>query len=69
MRYSIVVEKTDSGFSACSPDLDGCIATGDTQEDVEKLMKESIEFHLDEMREEGLNIPEPRTYSRYVEVV
>ena len=47
MKYLIVVEKTDTGYSAYSPDIDGCIATGGTKEEVEKNLKEAIEYHLE----------------------
>ncbi|VEN74715.1 hypothetical protein EPICR_40302 [Candidatus Desulfarcum epimagneticum] len=46
-KYLIVVEKTKTGFSAYSPDIDGCIATGATTEEVEKNIKEALEFHLE----------------------
>jgi len=46
----IVIEETLTGFSAYSPDLEGCVATGDTREDVEKNMPEAISFHLDGLR-------------------
>ena len=68
MKYLIVIEKTKTGFSAYSPDILGCIATGGTKEEVEKLMKEAIEFHFDGLREEGIEIPSPNTYSQYVEI-
>ena len=44
MKYLIIVEKTKTGFSAYSPDIDGCIAIGNTKEEVEKNMKEALEF-------------------------
>jgi predicted RNase H-like HicB family nuclease len=47
MRYLIVVEPTETGFSAYSPDLPGCVATGRTREEVEDQMREAIEFHID----------------------
>ena len=47
MKYLIVIEKTDTGYSAYSPDIDGCVATGATKDEVEKNMKEAIEFHLE----------------------
>ncbi len=68
MKYLIVVEKTETGFSAYSPDLDGCVATGSTREDVEKLMKEAIEFHIAGLRTEGDDVPESTSYSTYHEV-
>jgi predicted RNase H-like HicB family nuclease len=67
-KYLVVIEKTGTGFSAYSPDLDGCVATGSTRQEVEKNMQEAIQFHLDGMAEEGLAIPEPNSYSSYVEV-
>ena len=67
-KYLIVVEKTGTGYSAYSPDLDGCVATGRTHEEVEREMQEAISFHLEGMAQSGEPIPAPRTYSRYVEV-
>jgi predicted RNase H-like HicB family nuclease len=67
-RYLIVVEETQTGFSAYSPDLPGCISTGRTREDVERNMQEAISLHLDGMREEGQALPEPHSYSAYVEM-
>ncbi len=68
MKYLIVIEETETGFSAYSPDLEGCIATGSTREEVEKSMKEAIEFHLEGLREEGHKIPSPHSFSAYLEV-
>jgi predicted RNase H-like HicB family nuclease len=67
-RYLIVIEKTGTGYSAYSPDLDGCVATGKTREEVEREMQEAITFHLKGMARKGQAIPEPHTYSTYVEV-
>jgi predicted RNase H-like HicB family nuclease len=58
-RYLIVVEETQTGYSAYSPDLPGCVSTGRTREDVEKNMQEAISLHLDGMREDGQSLPEP----------
>ena len=68
MKYLIVIEESETGFSAFSPDLPGCIATGATHDEVEKTMRESIEFHLDGLREEGYQVPAPHTYSAYIEI-
>lgn len=68
MKYLIVIEPTGTGFSAYSPDLPGCISTGQSWEDVEANMHEAIEFHLEGLREEGYPIPEPSSASAYVEV-
>lgn len=68
MKYLIIIEKINTGFSAYSPDLEGCVATGETKEEVEKTMHEGIEFHLDGLRQEGFEVPEPNSYSKYIEV-
>lgn len=67
-KYLIVIEPTQTGFSAYSPDLPGCVSTGQTREEVELSMREAIAFHLDGLREEGEPVPEPHTYSAYVEL-
>jgi len=68
MRYLIVVEKSETGFSAYSPDVPGCVATGKTEAETESHMREAIEFHLDGMKEEGLPLPEPSARSAYVDI-
>ena len=77
MRYLIVIEETKTGFSAYSPDVDGCVATGKTKQDVEQNMQQAMEFHLQglamEFHLQGLAmenqiIPHSHTYSNYVEV-
>jgi predicted RNase H-like HicB family nuclease len=68
MQYLIVIEKTATGYSAYSPDLDGCIATGSTKQEVEQNMREAIEFHLEGLRDEGYTVPQPSSYSTYVDV-
>ena len=67
-KYLIVVEPTGTGYSAYSPDLDGCVATGKSREEVESQMQEAIAFHLEGMARNGETIPDPRSYSTYVEV-
>jgi predicted RNase H-like HicB family nuclease len=61
MKYAVVYEKTGTGYSAYVPDLPGCIMTGRTRKETERLMKEAIEFHLAGMREDGLSLPESTT--------
>ena len=68
MKYLIVLEETETGFSAYSPDLPGCVSTGATVEETEKNMREAIEFHIEGLREEGYEIPHPSSKSTYVEV-
>ncbi|MFC4231053.1 type II toxin-antitoxin system HicB family antitoxin [Parasediminibacterium paludis] len=68
MTYLVLYEKTETGYSAYVPDLEGCIASGSTKEEVTQLIKEAITFHIEGMQEEGLIIPEPATESALLEV-
>lgn len=63
-EYLIVIEKADSNFSAYAPDLPGCVATGATVEEVERLMHQGIEIYIRCLREDGISIPEPTTFAR-----
>ena len=67
-RYLVILEKTATGFSAYSPDLPGCVATGRTRKAVEKEMRDAIEFHLEGLRLAGEEIPEPQSLASYCEV-
>jgi predicted RNase H-like HicB family nuclease len=68
VRYAIVIENVGSNFSAYVPDLPGCVATGDTIDEVERLIREAIEFHLEGLRQDGTPIPPPSSRVNYVEV-
>jgi predicted RNase H-like HicB family nuclease len=68
MRYLVVVEETATGFSAYSPDLPGCVATGGTRDEAQHLIADAISFHVEGMRAEGLTVPEPHASSAYVDV-
>ena len=68
MRYAVVIEKATNNYSAYVPDLPGCIATGKTVEEAEKLIREAIELHLTGLREGGLPIPQPSSQVKYIEV-
>jgi predicted RNase H-like HicB family nuclease len=67
-KYLIVVEAMASGYSAYSPDFDGCVASGSTREEVESNMREAVAFHLEGLRREGCEVPEPHTYSAFIEL-
>lgn len=67
-RYLIIIEQTDTGFSAYTPDLPGCVATGPTREEVEREMHDAIEFHIEGLRLAGEDIPEPRSQASYCNV-
>ncbi|MBA2409113.1 MAG: type II toxin-antitoxin system HicB family antitoxin [Gammaproteobacteria bacterium] len=68
MRYMVVIEEGPSSFGAYVPDLPGCIAAAETKQEVLQLIHETIEFHLEGLREEGVSVPQPRSYSEFVEV-
>jgi predicted RNase H-like HicB family nuclease len=68
MRYAIVIEKAAGNYSAYVPDLPGCVASGSTLEETERLIREAIELHLDGLRRDGSPIPQPSSQVEYVEV-
>ena len=68
MRYAIVIETAGTNFSAYVPDLPGCVAVGESLAEVERQIREAIEFHLEGMREDGSPIPPPSSKVDYVEV-
>ncbi len=67
-RYLIVIEPTDTGFSAYAPDLPGCVATASSEADLEHAMRDAIAFHVDGLRADGLPIPAGGTSASYVEI-
>lgn len=68
MRYTVIIEKGETSYGAYAPDLSGCIAVGETREEVEQLIQEAIEFHLEGMQLAGLPIPQPSSDAITVEV-
>lgn len=68
MKYAVVFEKADKNYSAYVPDLPGCIATGDTLAEAKQLIQEAIEFHLEGMVAEGMEIPAAETHCAQVEI-
>jgi predicted RNase H-like HicB family nuclease len=68
MRYMVVIEQGLDSFGAYVPDLPGCIAAGETQEEVLQLIREAIQFHLEGLKDEGASVPQPHSYSEFVEV-
>ena len=69
MKYAVVIEKGENNFSAYVPDLPGCVAAGDTVDEAERLIREAIEIHIRGMREDGLEMREPISLAREVDVV
>lgn len=69
MRYAVVIEKAEGNYCAYVPDLPGCIATGETPEEVKQMIAEAVEFHIEGMLEDGLPIPKPTSITHEVEVL
>ena len=67
-RYPVVIEPTGTGYSAYSPDVMGCVAVGDSEEETRRNFQDALIAHFDAMREVGEPIPEPHTSVDYVEV-
>jgi predicted RNase H-like HicB family nuclease len=67
MRYAVVIEKADGNYSAYVPDLPGCIAAGETVADVEREIRDAIRFHIEGLRADGVDIPQPTSIAEYVE--
>ena len=67
-RFLIVIEKAENNYSAYSPDLPGCVATGATREDAEKVMHEAIELHVHGLVEDGMPVPRSHSSASYVAV-
>jgi predicted RNase H-like HicB family nuclease len=67
-RYPVIIERTETGYSAYSPDVSGCVAVGDSEEETLRHFQDALLEHFQAMREVGEPIPEPRTFVDYVEV-
>jgi predicted RNase H-like HicB family nuclease len=68
MKYTVILEETESSFGAYAPDLPGCIAAGETREEALHLIKEAIALHIDDLRLSGKEIPKPHSHVESVEV-
>jgi len=68
MRYAVVIEKGETSYGAYVPDLPGCVAAGETEEEVKRLIQDAIEFHLEGLKENGEPIPEPTSSVEFIEV-
>jgi len=67
-RFLVVIEKANRNYSAYSPDLPGCVATGATREETEQNMHTAIEMHIQGLEEDGLPVPESQSSAEYVTV-
>ena len=68
LQYMVVIEKGPTSYGAYVPDLPGCVAVGETREEVLALIKEAVELHLEGLREQEAPIPEPCSSGEFVEV-
>ena len=68
MKYAVIIEEGETSFGAHVPDLPGCAAVAETKEEVLELIQESIEFHIEGLREDGQPIPAPSSSVEFVEV-
>lgn len=68
MEYLVVIERGPSSFGAYVPDLPGCVAVGESQEEVETLIRDAIALHIEGLREEGQPVPEPSSTSQFVTI-
>jgi len=67
-RFLVVIEKADGNYSAYSPDLPGCVATGATREEAERNIHEAIELHVQGLLEDNLPVPQSNSFAEYVAV-
>ena len=67
-RYPLIIEPTSTGYSAYSPDVPGCAAVGDTEEETRRNFQDALAAHFEAMREAGEQVPEPQSSVDYVEV-
>jgi len=65
-RFLIVIEKADGNYSAYSPDLPGCVATGSTREETEQNMYEAIVLHVKGLIEDDAPVPLSQAVSEYL---
>jgi predicted RNase H-like HicB family nuclease len=68
LKFTVIYEKGPTSWGAYVPDLPGVIAVGDSRDEVERLIREAVEFHLEGMREEGISIPLPSSFAGVVEI-
>ena len=68
MRYLVVVEEGPESFGAYVPDLPGCVAAGETKAEALRLIREAIELHISDLKNEGRDVPKPTSVSEVIEV-
>ena len=68
MKYAVIIEKSEGSYGAYVPDLPGCIAAGESEDEVKQLIQEAIEFHIEGLKENGEPVPEPTSKIEFIEV-
>lgn len=68
MKYGVVIERGENSWGAYVPDLPGCVAAGETREEVLTLIRDAIDFHIDGLREDGQEVPAPHSDFEFIEV-
>ena len=68
MKYAVVIEQGPKSYGAHAPDLPGCIAAGETREEVISLIREAIEFHIEGLRASGEEVPAPSSNVEFIDV-
>jgi predicted RNase H-like HicB family nuclease len=68
MQYTVIVEQGATSWGAYVPDLPGCVAAGESREEVVCLIREAIEFHIEGLRQQGEAVPEPHSFGELVEI-
>ncbi len=68
MTYAVIYEKGPTSWGAYVPDLPGVFSVGDSRDEVERLIQEAIEFHIEGMREQGMALPSPSSFAGVVEI-
>ena len=68
MQYLVVIEQGPSSFGAYVPDLPGCIAAGESREEVALLIQEAIELHIEDLKARGQQVPSPHSSGELVRV-
>lgn len=66
MQYTVVIEKGPTSYGAHVPELPGCVAAAETREEVSTLIREAIELYIEELKKDGLPVPEPTSSERKV---
>ena len=67
-KYLVIFEKAGNNYSAYSPDIPACITTGSTRDEVEKNIREAINFHIEGLVKDGLPLPKSASFTEYIEV-